>query len=177
MKIQVKPGWYITHRPGRALAYDVPYATRELAEAKRLEIDTGNNLHVVYSPEGQEPKGNINPPQAGAGMGWKWQGISMEGIGDAFEIFADCPPSFPKQIALAFDLEYAVMITALPDLYDALKELREWTTRGPCQLPMLNPCRCRECKERRADEALAKARGEKADTALPAQPDEPKGVL
>jgi hypothetical protein len=54
----------------------------------------------------------------------------------------------------------AQLIAAAPELYDALKEQREWTTSGPCQLPMINPCRCADCKNRRADAALAKARGE-----------------
>lgn len=51
------------------------------------------------------------------------------------------------------------LASAAPELFDALEEMLQWTTSGPCQLPMMDPCRCMVCKTRRAHEALGKARG------------------
>ena len=54
----------------------------------------------------------------------------------------------------------AHLIAAAPALYEALEEQMKFTPLGPCQLPMIDPCRCMSCKNRRSLAALAAARGE-----------------
>lgn len=90
--------------------------------------------------------------------------LPKEGWG--YVIWSPKPPFAFGQVAAAIctadrdekqSLELALKMTAAPELYAALVEQLEWTTSGPCQLPMRDPCRCRTCKDRRAKAAIAKA--------------------
>lgn len=88
---------------------------------------------------------------------------AVEIVAAGSELVASCYP-MPSDIdpcGIPTAASNARLFVAAGPMLEALEEMFTYTPRGPCQKPMVDPCRCWQCKADRARAAIALAKGEK----------------
>lgn len=105
----------------------------------------------AYELDPMPPELLANLPPCFRGERDEWQ---MHPVGNDIQIMH----GDGRLIATVHEVPYAPQFAAVPDLFEALREQRQFTPSLPCQ-DSVRFCRCQTCKNRRADIALEKSYG------------------